>query len=305
LKKKCKGCNINKLVDKFGPFKTSKDGYSYYCKECQNKISKAYSDEYSYSIEINLRCDVCNITKSSLNFNKNRRKKNGYSDICKECSKKELKKQRENNKLKNSKDTIAKTFIKKCSSCKIQKLNSEFNFNKINHDGLQSICRDCSAKAMKKHRDKNRSKNQNGITLSVEEKTCNKCKLLLPINLFGKRIANNDGLSSICKDCDLIKTHKRREVEANSLSDVADDEIVDGLFIKQLKERYNNCCAYCENKPLTTLSIDHIIPISKGGRHAKSNLLPACRCCNSKKRDKDPEEWFKIIGKNLKDIIRK
>lgn len=51
-----------------------------------------------------------------------------------------------------------------------------------------------------------------------------------------------------------------------------------------LKERYNYCCAICgEKKPLT---VDHIIPLSKGGSDDISNIQPLCRNCNSKKNNK-------------------
>lgn len=47
--------------------------------------------------------------------------------------------------------------------------------------------------------------------------------------------------------------------------------------------RYDHRCAYChERRPLTK---DHIIPVSRGGRHAIGNILPACQSCNSSKRD--------------------
>lgn len=48
-----------------------------------------------------------------------------------------------------------------------------------------------------------------------------------------------------------------------------------------IKKQFGFRCAYCgEKKPLTR---DHIIPLSKGGGHTLSNIVPACRSCNSKK----------------------
>jgi 5-methylcytosine-specific restriction endonuclease McrA len=45
----------------------------------------------------------------------------------------------------------------------------------------------------------------------------------------------------------------------------------------------NWTCHYCSN-PATTA--DHIVPVSKGGGHEVSNLLPACVKCNSGRQDK-------------------
>ena len=46
-------------------------------------------------------------------------------------------------------------------------------------------------------------------------------------------------------------------------------------------------CVYC-GKDLSkrTLTIDHRIPLSKGGSHWPSNLAPSCKPCNSRKKDK-------------------
>ena len=46
-------------------------------------------------------------------------------------------------------------------------------------------------------------------------------------------------------------------------------------------------CYYCE-KALTPkeVTMDHIVPLSKGGRSTKSNVVPACKDCNTKKKDK-------------------
>lgn len=51
------------------------------------------------------------------------------------------------------------------------------------------------------------------------------------------------------------------------------------------------CCAYCQRTfPIQDLHVDHIIPISRGGKHAKDNICRSCPRCNSRKRDKLPAE---------------
>lgn len=49
-------------------------------------------------------------------------------------------------------------------------------------------------------------------------------------------------------------------------------------------------CQYCgaRDKPLT---IDHVIPESRGGTDDDSNLVTACKSCNSSKGTKTLEEW--------------
>lgn len=39
---------------------------------------------------------------------------------------------------------------------------------------------------------------------------------------------------------------------------------------------------------------DHVIPVSKGGLNIKHNIVPACKSCNSSKRNNDLVEWYKL-----------
>lgn len=50
-------------------------------------------------------------------------------------------------------------------------------------------------------------------------------------------------------------------------------------------------CAYCGQAGGT---VDHLVPLSRGGQHAEGNLVPACRSCNSSKGDKLLVEWRPI-----------
>ena len=51
--------------------------------------------------------------------------------------------------------------------------------------------------------------------------------------------------------------------------------------------RDNNECQYCQHKfPPLELTIDHVIPKSRGGSNTWLNLVAACKSCNQKKGDK-------------------
>lgn len=53
---------------------------------------------------------------------------------------------------------------------------------------------------------------------------------------------------------------------------------------RAIKAAYQNHCAYCD--VLTTLAVDHVIPLSRGGSHNRGNVAPACWNCNNSKRAK-------------------
>jgi 5-methylcytosine-specific restriction endonuclease McrA len=56
----------------------------------------------------------------------------------------------------------------------------------------------------------------------------------------------------------------------------------------EILQQHKHRCHYCR-EPFTEESpatIDHVIPLSKSGLHVKENLVPACRSCNSTKKDK-------------------
>jgi len=57
---------------------------------------------------------------------------------------------------------------------------------------------------------------------------------------------------------------------------------------QRIYKRDNNQCTYCGNKK--NLTIDHIIPKSKGGQNTWMNLVTCCSNCNRIKGDRTPEE---------------
>lgn len=60
------------------------------------------------------------------------------------------------------------------------------------------------------------------------------------------------------------------------------------LSRKNIYYRDNFTCQYCSSQD--NLTIDHVLPISRGGEWKWDNLVTACYKCNSKKGHKTPEE---------------
>jgi 5-methylcytosine-specific restriction enzyme A len=48
-------------------------------------------------------------------------------------------------------------------------------------------------------------------------------------------------------------------------------------------------CHYCQKKVLSRdLTMDHVVPLARGGRSQPGNVVPACKDCNRDKRLKTP-----------------
>jgi len=59
----------------------------------------------------------------------------------------------------------------------------------------------------------------------------------------------------------------------------------------KLLKRDRHTCAYCgEVQDARVLTVDHVVPASRGGRLSWMNTVAACRSCNSRKADRTPDE---------------
>ena len=69
---------------------------------------------------------------------------------------------------------------------------------------------------------------------------------------------------------------------------------INDFTTKQWKEclsYFGNKCAYCGSEE-GTLNQEHNIPISRGGSHTKTNVIPSCGTCNSSKGTRTMHEWY-------------
>jgi 5-methylcytosine-specific restriction protein A len=57
-------------------------------------------------------------------------------------------------------------------------------------------------------------------------------------------------------------------------------------------------CHYCSRRvAIQTLSMDHIVPLGRGGRSVRGNVVPACKDCNSQKQSMLPVEWNEYLAR--------
>lgn len=89
--------------------------------------------------------------------------------------------------------------------------------------------------------------------------------------------------------CRLSSARRRAQSIANGVFQVTS---------KDISRILSKPCFYCGTRA-EPLALDHVVPISKGGRHSIGNLVSACKSCNSSKNDKYLAEWLKIKAKRF------
>ena len=62
------------------------------------------------------------------------------------------------------------------------------------------------------------------------------------------------------------------------------------------RRRSTGICYYCTRKfKPSELTLDHIVPLIRGGRTSKGNVVPACKDCNNRKKYLLPMEWQEYL----------
>ncbi|HLW01970.1 MAG TPA: HNH endonuclease [Ktedonobacterales bacterium] len=63
---------------------------------------------------------------------------------------------------------------------------------------------------------------------------------------------------------------------------------------QRVLERDNYTCVYCGRRG-GRLTLDHVVPVSRGGTSELNNLVTACVTCNSAKGTRTPQEWLAAL----------
>lgn len=92
--------------------------------------------------------------------------------------------------------------------------------------------------------------------------------------------------------CQLYSRNKHAKRRA------AIDATVEKITAEQWRgivSQYKGLCYYCGKK--AKMTIEHLVPLSKGGDHSVANIVPACLSCNCKKHANDNYTFAKRFGK--------
>lgn len=61
--------------------------------------------------------------------------------------------------------------------------------------------------------------------------------------------------------------------------------------VRRLLKSQKGLCYYCRARMGDAYTMDHVVPVSRGGSNSPENLVLACRSCNSRKGTRLPHEW--------------
>lgn len=218
-------------------------------------------------------CNGCNLPKNNDEFGLDSRAKTGLKSRCKECLRKQgrnySKSRRENLEQKQLLNNRNKEWKK-------VKFEEDPNYHKKNY-----------ARNPEKRRENQRKYYSNNT-----EKELKNQKIW--------RADNREIYLQSSKNWKLNNKEKTKQIQKiSSLAYRArkTNATIQDFSCKELNYRmsvFGFLCSYCGGQ---FEHIDHVIPLSKGGKHCLSNLRPSCQICNNKKFNKDYKVWIKEILK--------
>ena len=155
------------------------------------------------------------------------------------------------------------------------------------------------------------------VTIEVDGvvgKECNTCSQWRPLEKYACARGCAGGRRHICTTCEgkqayaknperilrLVRAYQKRYPDKVRRTQFAAKRMRyerimagPGVSVGELEAiavRAGGRCAYCDGANARTY--DHVVPLARGGRHEASNLVLACRSCNSRKSTKSAEEFM-------------
>jgi len=127
---------------------------------------------------------------------------------------------------------------------------------------------------------------------NIIKKKCFRCKQWLPLSDFWKNVAQKDGYSGECKQCQTSSVEGRYNIYKKN----ARKRNIDfNLTFQDFKTLTSQPCSYCGDSQ-GLIGIDRI-DSQKG--YNKNNCTPACKYCNLMKLDYDLDFWLKHMEQIL------
>lgn len=115
------------------------------------------------------------------------------------------------------------------------------------------------------------------------------------VKLFNELQMKYDSLK--IENENLMSKKANESLDANIKFGIVNLAKLNGEAVFDAINHFNKSCPYCKTDLYgghirNNYEIDHFFPIAKGGQDVPWNLLPICRNCNRKKRDKLPYDYL-------------
>jgi hypothetical protein len=145
------------------------------------------------------------------------------------------------------------------------------------------------------------------------DRTCNRCFEKKPITAYHVAPLGARGRHTECGDCSRVEAKARiasnpayyddmaRTARHQRRAKIYEQGYEVGITRAKLRERLGDDCIYCSATMDFTsrgrtyvpkrATIEHVLPISRGGSHTWDNLALCCLECNCSKGDKTVTEW--------------
>lgn len=177
--------------------------------------------------------------------------------------------------------------LQRCSVCKVEKSLEEFHKNKNRQNGRTVTCKPCANKRTRLWEIEN------------PEKVLENSRRLYHKNIEHSREKRRKRVrkwyaKNSAKAREASKSWRERNPESrrhyeNKRRTLKKNNGVYEISLKETKKIASMPCSNCQKSD--NITIDHILPLSRGGRHSIGNLQPLCFSCNSSKGTKTMMEW--------------
>jgi len=191
--------------------------------------------------------------------------------------------------------------MKTCTRCKVEKTLDKMGKDKGSKDGYNIYCKECLRQLSQEQRDNNIERNRAYQAVYLKR---NRAK----VNARKKARYYSKPEEICAKNAEYREKNYERRLEIEQASRAKNKEkwrpaknarqsaryraLKENQFVilnKELRQVYEAPCYNCGSMENQTL--DHLIPLSKGGRHSVGNIGTLCSSCNSSKHARTITEW--------------
>lgn len=262
----------------------------------QNKIQEYESRLRGSGDCLEVFCKHCEVWQPSNGFH---RSKDKFKSMCKKCHKDRYGKtsgykspsaKAKHEEAKKRREAWLRE-PQECTICKEIKPRIEY-YNKRRKQYLPYCC------------STRRTWEQINRDIEEQMKTCFECGLRLPFDEFSGNGNGRDKKKPYCKCCVAAKGtyQSSRSERVEAISDTDDGTLSVKILSSLLRNSFS--CDHCgveltNSYPVTSTnkSIDHDVPLSRGGSHSISNISVLCLGCNSSKGSRTMEEFGRFVKK--------